>query len=126
MTMLTGEQIWDTWRQAGQEAHFRITPMPHGGNVREHLASIKSLVDAPDELLKAMRLWWASPAITPDKRSLGMFSFHLTGVLHHLDMGFTHPFGTNPPARLGIRGSKTQDNAASVAAAIANFQVRES
>ena len=124
--MLTGEHIWDAWRAAGESAHFRIPPMPHGGNVRQHMDVIKTLVDTPQELAEALRLWWASPAITPDKRSLGMFSFHLTGVLHHLDMGFTHPFGTTPPARLGIRGSKTQDNAASVAAAIANFQVRES
>ena len=124
--MLTGEMIWDVWVRTGQAAKFRVTPFARGGNVRDHLAAIKALVDTEAELEKAMRLWWASPAITPDKRSLGMFSFHLTGVLHHLDMGFTHPFGTTPPARLGIRGSKTQDNAASVAAAIANFQVRES
>ena len=124
--MLTGEQIWDVWVQTGHAAKFRVTPFARGGNVRDHLAAIKTLVKTDEELERAMTLWWASPAITPDTRRLGMFAFHLTGVLHHLDMKFTHPFGTTPPARLGIKGSKTQDNAASVAAAIANFQVRES
>jgi hypothetical protein len=124
--MLTGEMIWDVWVKTGQAAKFRVTPFARGGNVRDHLLAIKTLVQTEDELEQAMRLWWASPAVPLDKRNLGIFTSQLTGVLHHLDMGFTHPFGTTPPARLGIRGSKTQDNAASVAAAIANFQVRES
>jgi hypothetical protein len=123
---MTGETLWHLWQTTGAEAGYRVPLSPHGGNVRVHMQAIRELVTDAEELEQAMRLWWASPAITPDKRSLGMFSFHLTGVLHHLDMGFTHPFGTTLPARLGIRGSKTQDNAASVAAAIANFQVRES
>ncbi len=122
--MLTGEQVWEAWRQSGQEAHYRITPMPHGGNVREHLSAIKALVDTLEELQAALRLWWASPAITADKRCLGMFAHHLPGVLHHLEMRFTHPFGATPPPAVGIRGSKTRDNAASVAAAIANFSGR--
>lgn len=124
--MVTGEQIWDAWHTTGVEAGYRVPLMPHGGNVRQHMAAIQSLVETQAELTQALRLWWASPAVSADKRNLGIFTSQLTGVLHHLDMGFTHPFGTTPPARLGIRGSKTQDNAASVAAAIANFQVRES
>ncbi len=122
--MLTGETIWDIWARTGREAHFRVTPFASGGNVRPHFLSIKTLVETDEELERALRLWWASPAITADKRCLGMFAHHLPGVLHHLEMRFAHPFGTTPPPAVGIRGSKTRDNAASVAAAIANFSGR--
>lgn len=123
---MTGETLWHLWQTTGAEAGYRVPLSPHGGNVRVHMQAIRELVTDAEELEQAMRLWWASPAVPLDKRNLGIFTSQLTGVLHHLSSGATHPFGTTPPARLGIRGSKTQDNAASVAAAIANFQVRES
>jgi len=119
---LTYEAIWDAWRTAGEAHRFRVTLLPSGGNVRTHLQAIKELVRDEAELTRALRAWWASPAVPMSKRYLGMFVAQLPQVLHHLESGALGAFGVELPTATGVRGSKTQDNAASVQAAIARFR----
>ena len=94
-TAFGSRAVWDAWRGVAAEhgAPLPVDPSPRDD---EHLRVLHASY-ALDDLLPAMRCWWASPTV--DRRYLGTFRADVGDVLRHLASGRRAAYRAPPPAR---------------------------
>ncbi len=115
------EQLLDHWRQVAER--YGVRELQTWSGKVMHQAGGLVEVHPLDVLKRAVVAFWESQEFS-GKRNFGLFASQAGQLVAHVRSGAVHPFGAKVVPRAGVHGSKTTQNAASLAAFVDTMRRR--